>query len=315
MSFCDSSVLLFFFLSTFLSICHAKENQQDFCAGYQQFGHEYNREDKTTANTAFREGLLWKVTDKNGRISYLFGTIHSQDHRVTRIPPAVRLAVAQSEVLLLEVIPDQTAEETFMAAIYADKPYSLRELIHINVYERIENKIADYGIPADRLDQVKPWAIFSIMGRPKPVKAPSLESVLKNIALSANRQIAGLESMDEIIAALEGLEINDQIEILNDTICNHEKIIRETATLVQLYLDRDLAGIVAFNNQPHQDEAVFIRFMNKLVYERNDRMLERMKPYLDEGNVFVALGAMHLAGEEGLLASLVAKGYQLDRIY
>ena len=313
--FPDSSIFIFFFLLIFASLCHAKEDQHDICAGYQQDEHEYNRDDKTTANTAFSKGLLWRVTGIKGQVNYLFGAMHSQDHRVTRISPAVRLAIVKSDVLVLETIPDQTAEDTFMAAIYANNHYSLRNLIDINVYERIENEITDYGIPAERLDQLKPWAVFSIMGRPKPVHALSLESALKNIAQAANRQVAGLESMEEIVAALDGLKINDQIEILNDTICNHKKIIRDTATLVQLYLDRDLDGIWKFNNQPHRDEEVFNRFMEKLVYERNIRLLDRMKKYLDNGRAFIAVGAMHLAGEKGLLNSLQAEGYQLDRIY
>ena len=121
--------------------------------------------------------------------------------------------------------------------------------------------------------------------------------------------------MEEILAALDSLLIEDQLIILKDTICNHAKIMRETITLVELYVNRDLAGILAFNNQPHHDEAVFERFMQNILYDRNIKMLERIEIAFKRGNVFVAVGASHLIDEKGLLQNLSKKGYRVTPIY
>ncbi len=120
--------------------------------------------------------------------------------------------------------------------------------------------------------------------------------------------------MDEILSALESLSMADQLIILKDTICNHEKIIEDTENLIQLYLNGDLAGMVAFNQQAHYDEAVFKRFMQNILYNRNIRMLARIERVFNQGDVFVAVGASHLADQKGLLNHLSQKGYNVTLV-
>ena len=56
-------------------------------------------------------------------------------------------------------------------------------------------------------------------------------------------------------------------------------------------------------------------FDQRLLYDRNTRMLERMQPQLKAGNSFVAVGALHLYGDKGLLAQLAREGYKVTRVY
>jgi hypothetical protein len=55
--------------------------------------------------------------------------------------------------------------------------------------------------------------------------------------------------------------------------------------------------------------------MDRLLRQRNLLMLERMQLRLKEGNAFIAVGAMHLPGEEGLLQLLRRAGYRVTSIY
>ena len=52
-----------------------------------------------------------------------------------------------------------------------------------------------------------------------------------------------------------------------------------------------------------------------LLVERNLRMVGRMQPLLAAGNTFVAVGALHLYGEQGILNLLRRAGYRVSRIY
>ena len=139
--------------------------------------------------------------------------------------------------------------------------------------------------------------------------------VLIETARSLNKTIISLENMKELIEPMEKLSLDDQVIILNDTVCNHGQIIQDRWELLQLYLARDLAGIMAFSNQPHFDEDIFDRYIQGILYDRNERMLERISPYLDNGSAFIAVGALHLAGEKGLLHLLKNKNYKITRIY
>ena len=135
------------------------------------------------------------------------------------------------------------------------------------------------------------------------------------LAESANIKITALETMSELVSVLDGLSMHDQLIILNDTVCNHSEIIRQTRDVVNMYINRDLAGIVLQNEQPHYDEAVFNRYMQQIVYDRNIRMLKKIERIMQQNNAFIAVGASHLPGKLGLLKMLEQRGYTINRAY
>lgn len=296
---------------------------EELCNEYRQ-----DREDKITQKAGhnkeqhdeFSTGLLWKIGTDTGKSNYLFGTMHSQDRAVTQFPPGVRLALAQSHFLIIESIINDESNKIFLDSIFfpekeeQDKQ-KLSDLIEAPIYQYLEETLPDYGVPLEKLPKLKPWAAFTLMGRPKPVNAATLDMVLIQTARSLNKPIISLETMEELLEPMENLSINDQITILNDTVCNHKQIIRNSWELVQLYLARDLAGMMAFSDQPHFDEGVFNRYIQGILYKRNERMLERIIPYLNDGSAFIAVGALHLAGENGLLRVLKNKNYHVTRVY
>ncbi len=63
------------------------------------------------------------------------------------------------------------------------------------------------------------------------------------------------------------------------------------------------------------DEQLVKMFLLRFNEERNRTMVERMAPRLGEGGAFIAIGALHLPGETGLLSLLAAQGYQISRVY
>ena len=270
----------------------------------------------------FSTGLLWKIEtdEESGESNYLFGTMHSQDRAVTQFPPGVRLALAQSNSLIIESVFNEESNKIFLDSIFSlekeeqDKQ-KLSDLIEAPIYQYLEETLPDYGVPLEKLPNLKPWAAFILMGKPKPVNAATLDMALIQTARSLNKSIISLETMEELLEPMENLSINDQIIILNDTVCNHKQIIRDSWELVQLYLARDLAGMMAFNEQPHFDEDVFNRYIQGILYKRNERMLERIIPYIKEGSAFIAVGALHLAGAKGLLQKLRERNYKITRVY
>lgn len=293
----------------------SNDDLAETCKEFRVVLEKTDTNDAQTQKTRFKKGLLWKAESPEGKINYLFGTMHSQDYAVSGIPPKVRLALVKSKTLLMETLPNEEANQAFLNMMYFKDKQRLDTLLEPELLEALTIKIQDYGVAKEHANFVKPWAAFSLIGRPKPVRAPTLESNLFQVAQDSMLQVKSLETMEEILSALDGLAMEDQVTILKDTICNHDQIIRDTKTLVDLYLNRDLEGVIEFNNQAHYDEAVFKRFMQRILYDRNTRMLERIKKEFKAGNVFVAVGASHLADEKGLLNELDKSGYNISPIY
>jgi len=312
-------IITLFTVST--AVC--SESLEQICQEYRQepetiIPPDKNQDDEKqneNENDEFSSGLLWKIETPTGQSNYLFGTIHSQDRAVSQFPPYVRLALAKSQPFIIESVLTEESNKVFFNSIYFPDNEKLSRLVTEAIYQYLEEVLPDYGVPVEKIPNLKPWAAFTLIGRPKPVNAETLDMVLIKTARSLNKTIISLENMKELIEPMEKLSLDDQVIILNDTVCNHAQIIQDSWELVQLYLARDLAGIMAFSNQPHFDEDIFDRYIQGILYDRNKRMLERIIPYLDNGSAFIAVGALHLTGEKGLLHLLKNKNYKITRIY
>ena len=83
--------------------------------------------------------------------------------------------------------------------------------------------------------------------------------------------------------------------------------------MVQHYEERDLLALTRLTLRYVTDEKK--AFLDKLLWQRNEKMVQRLKPLFDEGKVFVAVGAMHLPGEKGILRRLEQQGFVVEAIY
>jgi len=193
---------------------------------------------------------------------------------------------------------------------------ALREVLDGPLYRRVAELVdTHYGLSRELLATLKPWAIFTVLSRPRPRTGKVLDQIFQDRAKAMGIPVYGLESAAELVEVLDGMPMADQIAILRDTVCNYADIIGQIDALTRHYLDRDLQAMVALNNQSHDDEALFDRLMERVLYRRNARMLERLETHLQAGNAFIAVGALHLPGERGLLSGLERRGYRVVAEY
>jgi uncharacterized protein YbaP (TraB family) len=68
-------------------------------------------------------------------------------------------------------------------------------------------------------------------------------------------------------------------------------------------------------NGNHRHQELFDTFYKRLVDDRNLLMVKRMEKHVQQGNSFIAVGALHLPGEKGLLKLLEKKGYNVSTVY
>jgi Uncharacterized protein conserved in bacteria len=262
------------------------------------------------------QGLLWKIELPGTRPSYLFGTIHLEDPRITTLPPPVRNAFDRAQSFSMEVIMHPAARATFAESIYMTGQTSLRDYLDGALFARLARLAKNhYAIPEHVLEHMKPWAVFTILSRPRPQTGRVLDHELQDQALAQGKPVYGLETVEELIAALDGIPTDQQIKILVDTVCNYDLIAAQIEELTELYQKRDLAAMMALTARAHTDEILFEALINRIVYQRNERMVERITPRLAEGNAFIAVGAAHLAGTRGLLTLLEKRGLRVSPIY
>tara|TARA_Y100000996_G_C22492533_1_gene630826 strand:- start:210 stop:1154 length:945 start_codon:yes stop_codon:yes gene_type:complete len=312
-----NKVLLIFFLFAISSPSLSKDINtecKEFIKNSEISENNANQKEKLL----FEKGVLWKVITPKNKINYLYGTMHSQDYLVSKYPHEVKHVLVSSKKLILEVIPDNISNSVYIDRMYYKNSKRLDQILDGVFFERLKQQLDSYNLSENQIKKIKylkPWAAFNLIGRPKPVRAPSLESNLFRLAKERGLIVESLESMDNIISSLEKINEADQINILKDTICNRKEIIRDIKKLVNLYVNRDIVGIRAFNDIKHSNKRFYDQFMQIMLDDRNKKMLKTIKEEFEFGDVFVAVGISHLIANNSLLELLNGQGYKLEVIY
>ena len=119
------------------------------------------------------------------------------------------------------------------------------------------------------------------------------------------------------VAVFDKLPVEQQLMLLDQAIANYDNTPAFIDSLIDLYLARDLAGMQSINNDQLQqgDANLAAEVEQRLIVARNHRMVERMQPRLEEGRAFIAVGALHLPGKEGILNLLEQQGYLVKYVY
>ena len=310
--------LLIFNIFTLQNLSFASDNTESICKEFLIPSKETEIYSNYSENTTFKSGVLWKIISPNKKINYLFGTIHSQEYSVTKFSPEVRLALIKSKKLILETIPSNNANIIYKDMMYYKNGNQLNDLLEEPLFKKLTELVKLYDLSESELinlKYMKPWAAFNLIGRPKTVRAPTLESNLLKLAQERMLKIESLETMDEIISSLDKLSINDQLNILKDTICNRKQIIEEIKILINLYIQRNALGIVKFSQRKHANEKIYTRFIEIMLHERNKKMLKKITKEFGQGNVFVAVGILHLIAKDGILENLQDLDYAIEVIY
>ncbi|PKO50695.1 MAG: TraB/GumN family protein [Betaproteobacteria bacterium HGW-Betaproteobacteria-2] len=257
------------------------------------------------------KGLLWKLEAPDGKTSYLFGTMHSDDRRVTDFPPSVMKALLDSEVFLMELQPPQDPSVYLMEG-RLDHMLTEQEFVEVI-------KLADFhSMHTDIATTMKPWLLAVIFDLPKPQTPYSQDAMLMSLAHGKSKTVRALESVEEHFGVLDSFSIEDQLVMLRAVLKRSpEQRERNFEELVKTYLSGDLDKIIEVNARTSGDmlpDELWARILKKLLDERNVRMAERIVLQANESSVFVAVGAAHLPGEGGLLARLRSAGYQVSPV-
>jgi len=262
-------------------------------------------------------GLLWEVSKAGAEPAYLFGTIHTEDPDVLQLAKPVQQAFAASQAVVLEMLLDVDAMRYSSAAMLMMDGRSLSDMIGQPLFKQASLAMQSRGISAAVLDRMQPWAAAVTLSMPAPETGQVLDAMLYQNALQQGKDVFGLETVQEQLHVFESMSVADQVTLLKDAVENFSDLDAMHAELLEAYKRRDLNGLVAISEASMQqgDQRLADEFQQHLVVDRNHRMAERMRQYLQQGQAFIAVGALHLPGEEGLLNLLEQQGYTVRRVY
>jgi uncharacterized protein YbaP (TraB family) len=261
-------------------------------------------------------GLLWEISRQDSVPSYLFGTIHSEDPGVIDLAPAVEKAFTGCRQVILEVNMDDDAIAAGSTAMLMTDGRRLSEIVGKTLFEQTVAALRSRGIPDVVAERMKPWAAAAALSMPASKTGLVLDMVLFQRAQQAGKPLHGLETIAEQLEVFEGLPLDDQVALLRDAIEQFASIDGMNDELLAAYKRQDLAAMMAINeaSMATGDQRLAGKFQRRLILDRNHRMVKRMEPWLQQGGAFVAVGALHLPGEQGLIRLLEQRGYTVRAV-
>jgi uncharacterized protein YbaP (TraB family) len=239
----------------------------------------------TQAGTDRNYGLLWEVSKADADPAYLFGTIHTEDPAVLQLAQPVQQAFASSQIVVLEMLLDMEAMMYSSKAMLMMDGRLLSAVIGEPLFRRVSTAIRSRGIPEPVLERMKPWAAAVTLSMPVQETGQVLDAVLYQDALQQNKAVYGLETVQEQLHVFESLSEEDQVALLRDAVENFPEIDAMHAELLAAYKRRDLGGLMALNetSMKTSDQRLAEEFQQNLIVDRNHRMAERMRQYLQQG--------------------------------
>ncbi|MBT8040294.1 MAG: TraB/GumN family protein [Gammaproteobacteria bacterium] len=258
--------------------------------------------------------LYWSISRNGEPVGRLLGTIHSEDPRVLDFPDPFVEELTSHRVFAMEMVPNLPTLARLTDYMHYQDGSLLAEVVGMERFERLQHALSSYSMPPGWVDGMKVWAAVLTLSVPPSKSGFFMDLSLSLRAAGAGLQVIGLETLEQQLAFLEEMPLGQQLELLDHALVEHERVEAVHVQLVDSYLQGDLVKLEALSNEQMTELSDEAReyFLREGIDERNRRMLESMAPELAQGGVFVAVGALHLPGENGLVSLLRAGGYDLE---
>lgn len=286
---------------------------------------EYARIQAEAAKVPNGDRLLWKIEKDGVAPSYLFGTMHMTDPRVTSLTARADAAFEQAGTVVIETT--DVLDKNEMTAALVRRPdlmmftdgTTLTSLLSPEDKEILEKGLAERGIPLATVVKMKPWMLASMIALPacetarQANGAPVLDVNLAERAKADGKAIAGLETVTDQLGAMASLPMEFHMRGLVDSLKLGGRMGDIMETMISLYKREQIAMIMPLINAVSEDAGVsdtgYADFEQTMITARNFTMAENAAPIVDKGSAFIAVGALHLPGPEGVVELLRKAGY------
>lgn len=286
--------------------------------------------EKQAAETINGRAVFWKISKDGLPDSYLLGTMHMADARIATLEGERLEAFNSAETVIIENIealdPAQASAALLQhkdKTLYTDGT-TLADRLDEESLSRLKAAVETRGMPFAMVQIMQPWLVATSIALPacelasKQSGAPVLDALIANKAKESGKTLVGLETIGEQFSAMANLPEGFHLKALAETLKLGSDVTEDVMeTMKQLYLAGRIDLITPLTKMVSPKTGTsdeYKDFERSLIVDRNAVMVERSLPYLAEGNAFIAVGALHLPGESGLVNAFSDAGYTLTAV-
>ena len=262
------------------------------------------------------KSLLYEISGNGlSQPSYLYGTIHiiCKDDFVMTETTKQKFSEAQQVYLELDMDDPNMMPEMTKSIMMTDGS-TLKGLMSDADYQKVSNFFKDsLKTNIGMMDKMKPF-VLSSMTIPKLIACPSqsYEETFVKMAKKENKEILGLETVQEQFGALDKMGMKKQADLmLIKMIQNWNDGKQELKQLIADYKNQDIEAMYADMAKSNTMDA---EFEENLLANRNKNWISKIQKITKEKPTFFAVGAGHLGGKKGVIALLRNEGFTVKAV-
>lgn len=270
--------------------------------------------------------ILYKVESKDSKNpSYVFGTHHLSPISIVETSGVMKY-FDQTEQIVGEIdlmIDPMALSLKLQPYMMAPADSTLSVLLKEENLDSLNATFVKWapmpGMQLQMLEPLKPMAVISMLASGMSMEVmpgfdPSqqLDTYFFQTGAKDGKKIVALETPEyqgEIL--FNRTPLSYQAETLIEMLKNPEESLESARELSEAYQNRNLDAMLEMSKKDDQHP----EFMEAILYQRNKNWMEKLPAIIDETPSFIAVGALHLAGPEGILQKLKEKGYVVTPIY
>jgi uncharacterized protein YbaP (TraB family) len=260
--------------------------------------------------------LLWQITG-NGlkQPSYLFGTMHILCDQDAGLSPNLRKAIRDVQVIYFELdMDDMTELMGAMKFLRMNDGKKLSDLLTKEEYGRVEEYFKQHKVamPLSFMNRFKPLFISSLIGEQAMAcegdQKNGMEQEIMKESKQYEKEIKGLETAEFQAGLFDSIPYEKQAKDLINYIDSVDTYKKATLEMVEVYKKQDLKklDLLVAKSDPGME-----KYMDLLLYDRNRRWAQNIPNIMGPRSTLFAVGAGHLAGENGVINLLKKKGFTL----
>lgn len=270
------------------------------------------------APNANETGLLYEISG-NGlkKPSYIFGTFHILCP--ADVMPMEKFApyIDKSDQMIMEIDMDDPAETGAMAkgaAILDGR--TIKDLLTSDQFTKVDDMFKNtVGVSVENVKMLKP-AILGILVITSPKMLgcgppSSYELSFVNQAREKKKPIIGLETVEFQSRVLDARPLEKQVSSLVEIANDPQKAVNQLKKLIATYKAQDIEKLHSLVLEEERSDA---EFSKDLLDDRNAAWIPKLESNIKTTPSFIAVGAGHLGGKNGVIQLLKAKGYKVTPI-
>jgi uncharacterized protein YbaP (TraB family) len=278
----------------------------------------------TIGITAYGQGkketntLFWEVSGKGlTKPSYLFGTYHFADKGFVDTMKVVNEKLKAADAVVGEILILDKSLQMKLAPFLMMKNTTLKTLFTPAEFKTVADYLKKFpGYQLEMFNTMKPVVIQTIilqLTSPKTFTTtnPAIDEYFQLYANENNKKIIGLETAEDQAIILFGSSLQRQKELLLKYIKEEDKNLLESKNLYQYYITQDLKKLEKLFTD---NDSYTAKEMDAMLKNRNQKWLDKLPDMMKDQSLFIAVGAGHLVGKDGLIKKLQEMGYTVRPI-